>query len=66
MVQSYDNTDSKCTRTFKLVWSKILNFGRVEYFNEEEYKRILSFLLHCNIAEDFRNMSKKISPTRNC
>ena len=59
MVQSYDDTDAKSTRTFKLVWSEILNFGRGEYLNEEEYKRILSVVLHGNIAEDFRNMDKE-------
>ena len=59
MITAYDDTDTKSTRTFKLVWSEILNFGRGEYLNEEEYKTILSVILRGNIAEDFRLMDKE-------
>ena len=50
MITAFDDTNTNTTRSFKLVWSEILNFGRGEYLNEEEYKRILSVVLHGNIA----------------
>ena len=59
MITAYDDTNTNSTRSFKLVWSEILNFGRGEYLTEEEYKRILSVILHGNIAEDFRQMDKE-------
>lgn len=59
MVTAYDDTNTNTTRSFKLVWSEILNFGRGEYFKEDEYKHILSVILHGNIAEDFRQMDKE-------
>lgn len=43
-------------RQFSHVWSSILAYGRGEYLTEEEYKKILSVVLHGNAAEDFRNM----------
>jgi len=59
MITPYDDTSLNSTRTFKLVWTEILNFGRGEYLNEDEYKTILSMILRGNIAEDFRLMDKE-------
>ena len=33
MITPYDNTSINSTRTFKLVWTEILNFGWGEYLN---------------------------------
>ncbi len=55
----YDDTPINSTRSFKLVWTEILNFGRGEYLNEEDYKTILSIILQGNIAEDFLIMDRE-------
>jgi hypothetical protein len=59
MITPYDDTSLNSTRSFKLVWTEILNFGRGEYLNEDDYKTILSIILRGNIAEDFRIMDKE-------
>jgi hypothetical protein len=59
MITPYDDTSLNSTRSFKLVWTKILNFGRGEYLNKDDYKTILSIILRGNIAEDFRIMDKE-------
>jgi hypothetical protein len=45
MITPYDDTSINYTRSFKLVWIKILNFSWGEYLNEEDYKTILSTIL---------------------
>jgi hypothetical protein len=59
MITPYNDTSLNSTRSFKLVWTEILNFGRGEYLNEDDYKTILSIILRGNIAEDFRIMDKE-------
>jgi hypothetical protein len=59
MITPYDDTSLNSTRSFKLVWTEILNFGRGEYLNEDDYKTILSIILRGNIAKDFRIMDKE-------
>jgi hypothetical protein len=59
MITPYNDTSINSTRSFKLVWTKILNFSRGEYLNEDDYKTILSIILRGNIAEDFRIMDKE-------
>jgi hypothetical protein len=59
MITPYDDMPINSTRKFKLVWTEILNFGRGEYLNEEDYKIILSIILQGNIAEDFRLMDRE-------
>jgi hypothetical protein len=54
-----DDTSINSTRSFKLVWTEILNFGPGEYLNEEDYKTILSIILRGNIAEDFHIMDRE-------
>ncbi len=59
MITPYDDTSLNSTRSFKLVWTEILNFGRGKYLSEDDYKTILSIILRGNIAEDFRIMDKE-------
>jgi hypothetical protein len=59
MITPYDDTSFNFTRSFKLVWTEFLNFGRGEYLSEDDYKTILSTILQGNIAEDFRIMDKE-------
>ncbi len=59
MITPYNDTAINSTRSFKLVWTEILIFGRGEYLNEKDYKTILSIILWGNIAEDFRIMDKE-------
>jgi hypothetical protein len=59
MITPYDDMSLNSTRSFKLVWTEILNFGRGEYLSEDDYKTILSIILQGNIAEDFRIMDKE-------
>ena len=66
MITPYDDTSLNSTRSFKLVWTKILNFGRGEYLNEDDYKTILSIILRGNIAEDFRIMDKEGKSLTHC
>ncbi len=60
MITPYDDTALNSTRSFKLVWTEILNFGRGKYLGEDDYKTILSIILRGNIAKDFRIMDKEV------
>ncbi len=49
---------------FSYTWQAILQFGRLEYFNEEEYKQVLSTVLQGAAQDTYQEMARQGYPLK--
>ena len=49
---------------FSYTWQAILQFGRLEYFNEEEYKQVLSTVLQGPAQDTYQEMARQGYPLK--
>jgi hypothetical protein len=49
---------------FSYTWQAILQFGRLEYFNEEEYKQVISTVLQGPAQDTYQEMARQGYPLK--